>query len=632
MENYKIAIFLTNIDRLLIFLLLSFFYFQFTFLGFYLNKKNILNGYLILPFSFIASSSLFGILNFFANLFNSEIKTIFIFFLFITFSLYIINFFYFFKDYLYLKSKFFNALKEKSIYVGLFLMILIFITFFGIPSFPDGDAAFHISKINYQLHNGFSFKSNFNPHINEFAYPLNSTHFILTIIAYLTKFSPYSVWSYSLVFYALIFLLSIFGFLYWLLDDKFKSLFLGVLIFILRENVSFTTHPYPNNQHLFLGFFFLISLYYFFQNQSLYSLIFFILSLLGFQFTHISQSSLLIIFFITSFLAFIFLSKILHKKKLFLIVKNLFFRKENLFLLLAVFPLIFHVLYVINNFDYHSKIIAINEETDPFIINLYSVYARFNLRGIIDYFFKDLINFDNSSELFFLKNNFIQFLILFLIIAFSLRYRNKKLLYFSFFILFSNLIIFNLGFISQKILPLWLMMRVDYYFNYLVFIAVFCLINFLFEKIISKKNLANSLFLFFLFFLVISFIPRLQNVRNYARNINIGYANCEFFWKQVNDRIKLNGIVYTYGCVYPQYYLDVLTLNTRYEMKEEIDIRGQLDQMIASKKPVVIKNLKNYVDYVVINSCTKSDFMIYRSLFDDKKSFFFDNSFCVFKI
>ena len=635
MESYKIAIFLRNFDKLLIFIYLSFFYLQFIFLGFYFHKKKIINKYLIIPFSFVFSSFIFGILNYLANFFKLKSDFASYILLIVTLFFYLINIFYFFKNFSDIKVKVINLLSNKFFYLVLFFLFFIFLAFFGIKAFPAGDAVFHISKINFQLNNGFSFNSNFNLDLKEIGYPLNSTHFILTIVVFLTKISPYSVWSFSLVFFTLIFFLSLVGFFFWLLKDEKKGFFLGILFFLMRDTISFSTAPYPNNQHIIASFFIFISLYnFFFHNNKLETIIFMILSFLGYQFIHISESAVLSIFIASSLLAFIFIKIFFEKENLKKYFSFIFSIKKLSLLFIICLPIFFHSIYVIKNFDY-SQMTKINDKTDPFIINLYSIYKNFDLKDKINFYFKDLVIVDNLNEFFFLKGFFVHFLLIFILIAFALKDKNRQILYLSLFVLFTNVFVFNLGFITQKILPLWLMMRIDYFTYYIIFITVFYLINFLFERITDKRK-ASFLILSFLFFLVTSIFPRIQQVREDLRQINRGYTECEFFWKKVSDRVKLNGKIYVFeGCEEPQYYLNVLTLNSRYETEEEQSFKKELDRNFRSKKPKPVTDFKNLVDYVVLRNCDNSNFDSYIKIIKNKESYLFpqkDLRFCVFKI
>ena len=472
--------------------------------------------------------------------------------------------------------------------------------------------------------------------MKEFAYPINAAHFILTIIAFLTKYSSYSIWSFSYLFYTLMFYLSLVGFFYWLLNDEKKGFLFGGIFFLMRDFVSFSIVPYPNTQHIYSSFFVIISLYnYFFSEKKIISFVFLILSFLGYQFIHISESALLSIFLISIFSTFIFL-KIFFEKKDFKSFFSFRFLIKNIFFLFPIFfPIFFHSIYVIKNFDY-SQLIKINEKTDPFIVNLYSIYQNFNLKNTINFYFKDLTINDNLNEFFFLKGFFVNFILLFILIGFSWKEKNKKLLYFSLFVFFTNIFVFNLGFITQKILPLWLMMRIDYFIYFVIFISIFYLINFLFEKIINNKFKSEFLFLFFMFFLLISIIPRIQKVREYSRMINKYSVECELFWNKLNDKVKFSGAVYSFkACSNQQFYLNVLTLNSRYNSEEKQKITKQLDKNLSLKKPKAVKNFKNFVNYLVIGDCNKNKFKKYNKIIKSKKIYLFpDNNpqFCVFKI
>lgn len=613
--DFKITIFITFFDKFLIFLFLCFFYLPFFIIGFYLNKKKIINKFFIIPFSFVSSNILYGLIIFIISFLNLEIKRIAFYIIFFIILIYFLSFLFFFKVIRKkIKEILFNLNKLDSFFFSLFSTIF-FIAFFSIPAFPDGDAALHISKISKFVNNKFNFFSPFDSNSVDIVYPGSSSYLVFSLISFITKLSPLSVWSFSLVFYLIIDYFALTGFFYWLLSKRLISiLFSFFYLLIFRFKVSLMTYPYPNNQNILVFYFILILFFDFFlnkKNKNLF-LVLFSLSIFSYQMIHIAMSP--VIFFVI-FSLYLSIIVYLLIKRTFNLKFNIFFRLKEIlnmfiFLILSFIPIIFYVIYLLffYKLNYYSRIIKIDENTDPFIVNLYKIYTEFNIKNKIIFYFKDL-NFDTNFPFF--GGYFIHFLFYFLLFIISYKKENYKLLFFALFSFFINLLIFNFGFVSQKILPLWLLMRIDQT-NFVIFIVSFLLIYLLFIKILGSKK-GYYLYLFLLLFLIFSSIYRLQLSRIYAREFNISYQNCEFYWKQLSKKINFYGRIYVFGgCEYPQYLLNVYTINSRYSplWKEKSILDYYFSRVLSNDNNLTnddfkkVKNfLKENINFIVFKDC-----------------------------
>lgn len=611
--HFKIAIFTNLLDKFLIFLLFVFFYSPFLFLGFYLNKKSIINKFFILPFSFLLSNVFYGFLIIVFNFFRLKINEGALFLIILIFFIYIINFFLI-KKTLKLNKVVVNILNDKNFYIFFVFLLILFISFFSIPAFPDGDAALHISKISKFVNDKFSFYSPFDTNLVDIVFPFTSSYLVSSLTSFILKLSPLSVWSFSLVFYIVIDYLTLTGFFYWLFSKKLISIILSFLyIIISRFQVSFLTYTYPNNHNIIAFYFMVFSFFSYFlekNNKKIFYYLF-LISIISYQMIHIAMSSVLFFIILSLYLAiFIFLY---IKKFFYLRLKFKIRLKEILTMVLGLFfsfvPLFIYVFYLIflYKLDYNTKIIKITENTDPFIINLYKIYTEFNLKNKIFFYFKD-INFDLNFPFF--GNYFLQFFLYFLLFILSYKNKNFKLLFFSLFVFFINLLIFNFGFISQKILPLWLLMRIEQT-SFVIFIISFLLIYLLFIKILDNKK-GYYLYLIFLLFLIFSSVFRLQKTRIYAREINTYYQNCELYWSQISRKINFYGKIYTFGgCEYPQYLLNVYTINSRYspylKQKNELDNLFSIlinDKSFKKEDFNQIKFfLKKNINFIVFKNC-----------------------------
>lgn len=638
--DYKITLFLTAIDKFKIFLFLSFLYLPFLFIGIYLNRKKIINKFLVIPFSFVLSNCFYGILIYFFSFFNFKINQINYLIIYLLFFLYFLNLYFLFKFKSKIKgllSLFFNY---KNLLFFLYVFIL-FISYFSIPSFPAGDAVLHISKINHILNNGFNFFSPFNKGQLDIGYLTNPTYFILSLISYNIKFTPLAVWSFSLVFYLLIDFFVLTGFLYWLFKNKLVAYNLSFFYFLIfRQGISALTFPYPNNQ-INASFLFLIIFlinYLKENNKNILNtyLILIFLSLIAYQMTHLAMSSLIFFIIISILILYLILFKILKSK---IDLKKII--KLILIILLGLFPLVFYVLFLLFKLKFNqSSLISVSDKIDPFILDLYNNnYSRFDLKNIY-FYFKEINFLDDKGRYFFGSWYFIELISYFLVILFSFKNKLFNLFYFVCFSLILNILIFNFGFITQKILPLWLLMRIDQS-NFIIFIAVFLFLWFLFEKLDSKNGL--RIFIFLLIFLNFSNIFKIQASRDYSRRLNSGYQECEFFWQKVSKDFNLNGKIYIYeGCEESQYLINTQTINSRYSLN--YGDKKQLDQLFRElklkktsfKKENLNKHIsKANLDFIIIRPCEKEFLKVLKNNIDYKKvfnNFEPDKNFCVFKI
>jgi hypothetical protein len=644
--DYKITLFLTAIDKLKIIFLLAFYYFPFIFAGLYLNKKKLINKFLILPFSFLAANVFYGILAYFFSFFNLKIGQTFYFVASSLIIFYLIGFYFFIKN--FSKKEFFDFLKlslTKESLIFFVFLATIFISFFSIPSAPAGDAVLHVSRINHILFNGYSFESPFNKDELDLSYPSNVVYFIIPQISFLFKYTSFSVWSFSLVFFLILDFLTLTGFLYWLFKDKCLAILLAFFNFVLfRSGISAMTAVYPNNQISIAFYFLIIFFFQYFKNTKDDKNInpwLLMIPILGAQFIHIAMSALLSVFVVALWLATLILYFFYQNKDKRLI--KVFFEKTVKVIpviLISFLPLLVYVFFVVTKGGISTGVLTtVSEKTDPFIIDLYNQYSRFSLKNI-DFYFKNIDLGDGKYGFFFNYVYFIQFVSLFVLILLAIALAIPNLLFYGFFSLIVNILIFNFGFFTQKVLPLWLLMRLDQSIL-VIFLTVFLILYFFFIKV--DKNYGYKLFIAFLVFLNFSLIYRIQASRDYARLMNKGYQECEFFWKKVNGYVNLSDNVFVFeGCEEPQYLLNTQTINSRYSKnyflrKEFINYFSALNntKKKIAKNKIILSLLKKYVDYLIIRPCENEKFEKLKSIIDFEKVWHQPEAhlnFCVFKI
>lgn len=644
--DYKITLFLTAIDKFKIIFLLAFYYFPFIFSGLYLNKKKLINKFLILPFSFLAANVFYGILAYFFSYFNLKIGQTFYFVASSLIIFYLIGFYFFIKNFNKKDSVDFlkSGLTKESLIFFVFLTT-IFISFFSIPSAPAGDAVLHISKVSQIVSNGFSLTSPFNKGEIDIGYPTNATYLVLSNISYFLQYSPLSIWSFSLVFFLILDFLTLTGFFYWLFKDKWLAILLAFFNFVLfRGGISAMTAVYPNNQISIAFYFLIIFFFQYFINTKDDKNInpwLLVIAILSAQFIHIAMSALLSVFVVALWFATLILYFFYQNKDKGLI--KVFFEKTVKVIpviLISFLPLMVYVFFVTTKGGISTGVLTtVSEKTDPFIIDLYNQYSRFSLKNI-DFYFKNIDLGDGKYSFFFNYVYFLQFISFFVLILLAIVLAMPNLLFYGLFSLIVNILIFNFGFVTQKVLPLWLLMRIDQS-ALVIFLTVFLILYFFFIKV--DKNYGYKLFIAFLVFLNLSLIYRIQASRDYARELNSGYQECEFYWKKLDQFVNLSGDIFVYkGCEGPQYLLNVRSINSRYSKnyflrKQFINYFSALNntkKKIAKDKRI-LSLLKKYVHYLIIRPCENEKFDKLKSIIDFEKAWHQPEAhlnFCVFKI